>query len=114
MPPPILLAHRRACRLAKERKSGEVAWLRPDSKTQVSVVYEDGVPVQVSDVLVSTQHTSEVGQAEIREYVTRSLEPSILGDWMTEERRFQANPTGSFVHGSSRCERDRNERKINV
>ena len=114
MPLPILLAHRLAYRLSEERKSGEVAWLRPDSKTQVSVVYEDGVPVLVSDVLVSTQHTAEVGQAEIREYVTRSLAPSILGDWMSEETRFQANPTGSFVHGGPSADCGVTGRKIIV
>jgi S-adenosylmethionine synthetase len=114
MPLPILLAHRLAYRLAEERKSGEVAWLRPDSKTQVSVVYEDGEPKLVSDVLVSTQHTPEVGQAEIREYVTRSLAPSILGEWMSDETRFQANPTGSFVHGGPSADCGVTGRKIIV
>ncbi|HEU0053155.1 MAG TPA: S-adenosylmethionine synthetase N-terminal domain-containing protein, partial [Longimicrobium sp.] len=66
MPTPILLAHRMAERLAQVRKSGALAWLRPDGKTQVTVEYEDDRPVRVDTVVVSTQHDDDVTQEEIR------------------------------------------------
>ena len=75
MPLPIQLAHRLSQRLATARKKGERAWLRPDSKTQVSVRYEDHRPVRVETVLVSTQHTTDAAHEEIRDYVASCLAP---------------------------------------
>src|SRR5205814_1585085 len=99
MPLPILLAHRLAFGLAEDRQSGRQPWLRPDGKTQVSVVYEADRPVRVSDVLVSTQHTASATHAQIYDYVATDLSPRILGPWLSPDTRFIANPTGSFVQG---------------
>jgi S-adenosylmethionine synthetase len=75
MPLPVQLAHSLANRISVARKQGERAWLRPDSKTQVSVRYEDNKPVRVETVLVSTQHTADVAQSEIRDYIASCLAP---------------------------------------
>ncbi|MDQ4122656.1 MAG: methionine adenosyltransferase [Acidobacteriota bacterium] len=114
MPLPISLAHRLAENLAKIRKQGEVAWLRPDVKTQVSVVYENNKPVRVSDVLVSTQHTPDVSHAEILDYVSKQLIPSTLGEWFNDQIRIQVNPTGSFTHGGPSADCGVTGRKIIV
>ena len=99
MPLPILLAHRVAAGLTGDRKSGRRPWLRPDGKTQVSVRYEAGRPVAVTDVLVSTQHSDGVAQEEIHAYVQSDLLPRALGQWFNTEIRVQTNPTGSFRLG---------------
>jgi S-adenosylmethionine synthetase len=99
MPLPLLLAHRLARGLAEDRRAGTFPWLRPDGKTQVSVVYEDGVPAQVADVLVSTQHARDVAPEIVRHYVEAVLAPRALGGWLDPGTRFTVNPTGSFVQG---------------
>jgi S-adenosylmethionine synthetase len=114
MPLPILLAHRLARGLASDRKSGKYAWLRPDSKTQVSVVYEGNVPKAVSDVLVSTQHTADISREEIHQYVSADLIPRILGEWHHADIRVSVNPTGSFVHGGPSADCGVTGRKIIV
>ncbi|HEV8629753.1 MAG TPA: methionine adenosyltransferase [Thermoanaerobaculia bacterium] len=114
MPLPILLAHRLARGLAEDRKSGRQPWLRPDGKTQVSVVYEADRPVRVSDVLVSTQHAPESTHAQILAYVAADLSPRILGSWLAPSTRFIANPTGSFVHGGPSADCGVTGRKIIV
>ncbi len=114
MPLPILLAHRLAAALADERKNGSVDWLKPDAKTQVSVVYENNRPVRVSDVLVSTQHSDSVKRGEIISYVTERLAPLVLDDWFDREIRFQVNPTGSFIHGGPSADCGVTGRKIIV
>jgi S-adenosylmethionine synthetase len=114
MPLPILLAHRLASGLAEDRRSGRVAWLRPDAKTQVGVVYEDDRPVRVSDVLVSTQHEPSVSQDDVRHYVTQSLAPRVLGSWSRADVRFQVNPSGSFVLGGPAADCGVTGRKIIV
>jgi S-adenosylmethionine synthetase len=114
MPLPILLAHRLAEGLAADRKRGARRWLRPDAKTQVSVVYEADRPVRVSDVLVSTQHTPDVAQSAIADYVAGELSPRILGPWLTAETRFIVNPSGSFVHGGPSADCGVTGRKIIV
>lgn len=114
MPLPILLAHRLAQRLARERHAGGVKWLRPDAKTQVSVVYEDNQPKFVSDVLVSTQHTPGTNQDEIRHYVIEKLAPEALGSWFNGDVRFQVNPTGSFTLGGPSADCGVTGRKIIV
>jgi S-adenosylmethionine synthetase len=114
MPLPILLAHRLARGLAEDRRSGSYPWLRPDGKTQVSVAYEDDRPVRVADVLVSTQHTADVGRQQIADYVAAVLAPRILGEWLTGDTRFIVNPTGSFVHGGPSADAGVTGRKIIV
>src|SRR5690606_39133936 len=78
MPLPILLAHRLARVLADHRKRRTVTWLRPDSKTQVSVLYDQNRPVRVTDVLISTQHASGVDRETIRSFLTSSVIPEAL------------------------------------
>ena len=114
MPLPISLAHRLAYNLAQIRKQGEVSWLRPDVKTQVSVVYENEKPVRVSDVLVSTQHTEAVEHDEILQFISQQLIPSSLGEWYNDEIKVQVNPTGKFVHGGPSADCGVTGRKIIV
>ena len=114
MPLPILLAHRLAAALAADRKSGARSFLRPDSKTQVSVVYEADRPVAVSDVLVSTQHLASVPRSELEAYVAGDLAPRVVGHWLTADTRFIVNPTGSFVHGGPSADCGVTGRKIIV
>ncbi len=114
MPLPILLAHRLAMGLAKDRRGGRHLWLRPDGKTQVSVAYEDGSPKEVCDVLVSAQHAGSVDQDFIRSYVAEDLAPRALGSWYRKEIRFRANPTGSFTLGGPSADCGVTGRKIIV
>jgi len=114
MPLPILLAHRLAEALADERKNGSVHWLRPDAKTQVSVIYENNSPARISDVLISTQHSSDTKREEIQDYVANHLAPLVLDDWFSEEIRFQVNPTGSFTLGGPSADCGVTGRKIIV
>lgn len=114
MPLPILLAHRLARKLAEHRKSGTVDWLRPDSKTQVSVQYQDNRPVAVTDVLVSTQHTSAVDREAIRSFIANTLVPECLEGWYHDDIRVMVNPTGSFVQGGPSADAGVTGRKIIV
>jgi S-adenosylmethionine synthetase len=114
MPLPILLAHRLSRTLAEHRHGGRAPWLRPDSKTQVSVVYADGEPVQVTDVLVSTQHSRDVDQAIIRGYVAEEIVPAALGSWHHLGINLIVNPSGSFVQGGPSADAGVTGRKIIV
>ena len=114
MPLPILLAHKLAKRLTDVRKANQVAWLRPDSKTQVSVEYDHSRPVAVRTVLVSTMHSRDVSQDEIRRYVATTLCPDVLGDWYHEDIEVLVNPTGSFVEGGPSADCGVTGRKIIV
>jgi len=114
MPLPILLAHRLARSLAEHRRAGSAAWLRPDAKTQVSVRYENGVPVAVTDVLVSTQHSAEVERDAIRHFVALSVVPEALGSWYRDDITLMVNPTGSFVQGGPSADAGVTGRKIIV
>ena len=100
MPLPILLAHRLTRALSERRKSGDIDWLRPDGKAQVSVVYEDHKPVAVENVVVSTQHSDRVGAKKIRETIIEQIvEPTIPKDLLNGKIRYHINPTGRFVVG---------------
>ena len=99
LPLPITLAHAITRGLATARKSGHASWLRPDAKSQVSVQYEQGKPVNVTDVVVSTQHAPDITQAKIREYVENELLPFSLGPWYRRDIRVLMNPTGEFTTG---------------
>jgi S-adenosylmethionine synthetase len=114
MPAPIALSHALARRMAEARKSGEVPWLRPDSKTQVSVCYEDGAIAAVTTVLVSTMHARDVEQETIRAWVRDVLAPSVLGDLFTPGVEVLVNPTGSFVEGGPSADAGVTGRKIIV
>jgi S-adenosylmethionine synthetase len=115
MPLPILLAHRLSRTLAEHRKTGRVDWLRPDSKTQVSVAYgETGRPLHVTDVLVSTQHAQGVDRRTIQEYVASDVVPAALGNWNHPQIRLIVNPSGSFVQGGPSADAGVTGRKIIV
>jgi S-adenosylmethionine synthetase len=100
MPMPIHLAHQLTRRLARLRKSGELSWVRPDGKSQVTVEYQFGQPKRVDTVLVSTQHAPEVSLEEVRqdvlEYVIRPVLPQ---DMVDDDLKVYINPTGRFVVG---------------
>jgi S-adenosylmethionine synthetase len=114
MPLPILLSHRLARILADYRHGGQQPWLRPDSKTQVSVLYEDDRPVRVADVLVSTQHAAEADRETIRAFVARTLVPEALDGWYHDDINVMVNPTGSFVQGGPSADAGVTGRKIIV
>jgi S-adenosylmethionine synthetase len=114
MPLPVQLAHKLSHRLATARKKGERGWLRPDAKTQVSVLYENQVPTRVTTVLVSTQHTADVAQSEIRDYVAGCICPEVLGDWFNPDVEVLVNPTGQFIEGGPSADCGVTGRKIIV
>lgn len=100
MPAPIAYAHRLVQRLANLRKSGELAWLRPDGKSQVTLVYENGEPVAVDTIVLSTQHHPEIRHQDLVEAVMEEvIKPVIPAHWLTTMTRFFINPTGRFVIG---------------
>src|SRR5476649_261258 len=115
MPTPIIFAHRLGRELTRIRKSGAVKWLRPDAKSQVSVRYENGRPVEVVNVVISTQHTADVAHATIESYlienVIRSVIPARL---LTQNTEFLINPTGRFVIGGPQGDSGLTGRKIIV
>jgi S-adenosylmethionine synthetase len=114
MPLPILLSHKLAKKLADVRKANQVSWLRPDSKTQVSVEYQDNAPVAVRTVLVSTCHAPSVSQSEIKSFVANTLCPEVLGSWYNKDIEVLVNPTGSFVEGGPSADCGVTGRKIIV
>ena len=114
MPLPILLAHKLTKGLTDDRKNGKVDFLRPDAKSQVSVVYENNEPKYVSAVVVSTQHTKSADQKKITEYVREDLGPRVLGDWWKKDVTLYVNPTGSFIHGGPSADAGVTGRKIIV
>ncbi|MGI8422815.1 MAG: methionine adenosyltransferase [Chloroflexota bacterium] len=114
MPLPIVLAHALTRGLADDRRTGAVDWLRPDSKAQVSVVYQDGRPSHLSHVLVSTQHARRVSTDDVRAYVCETLAPRVLGRWFEARATFIVNPSGSFVEGGPSADCGVTGRKIIV
>jgi len=114
MPLPILLAHRLSRGLADDRRNGTAPWLRPDGKTQVSVLYRSNRPVAVTDAIVSPQHSESISREAIIAYVNDSLAPRVLGEWYTKDIRFHVNPTGSFVLGGPSADAGVTGRKIIV
>ena len=115
LPMPIALSHRLARQLAKVRKDGTLPWLRPDGKTQVTVVYEDGKPVAVDTVVISTQHAPEISQEEIRkELLEKVVKPVIPAELISGETRYLINPTGRFVIGGPAGDTGLTGRKIIV
>jgi S-adenosylmethionine synthetase len=114
MPLPILLAHKLMKQLADVRHAGQVDWLRPDSKSQVSVAYENDKPTAVTAVVISTQHTPAADQKVITDYVREELGPQALGEWWTNDVTLFVNPTGSFTHGGPSADAGLTGRKIIV
>ena len=100
MPLPISLAHRLAKRLAEVRKSGELKYLRPDGKTQVTVEYEDDKPKRVEAIVVSTQHTEEIEQEQLRRDVMQNVIKHVIpANLLDNETKYFINPTGRFIIG---------------
>ena len=100
MPFPITYAHRLVEKQAELRKSGRLPWLRPDAKSQVSVQYEDGKPVAVDTVILSTQHDADVSHDDVTEAVIEELiKPVLPADMLSAGTRYLVNPTGRFVIG---------------
>jgi S-adenosylmethionine synthetase len=115
MPVPIALSHRILNKLTEIRQNGEVNWLLPDSKSQVTVEYEDGKPVGVSAVVVSTQHTDDVTQAEIREFIIEKVIKDVIpADFLSDDTKYHINPTGRFVIGGPHGDAGLTGRKIIV
>lgn len=115
MPLPIALAHRVLNRLTEARQKKEVDWLRPDSKSQVTVEYDGGKAVRVDTVVVSTQHAPSVEQAAIREYVIEKIiKPSIPAQLLQGNVKYHINPTGKFVVGGPHGDCGLTGRKIIV
>ena len=114
MPLPIDAAHQLARRLTTVRKTGEVPFFRPDGKTQVTVRYVDGVPVEITRVLVSTQHVPEVSNEEIEEAVRTAVVEPTLDHWLAPDYRLTVNPSGRFVIGGPHGDAGLTGRKIIV
>ena len=115
MPLPIVLAHRLTEALAARRKDGTLPWLHPDGKSQVSVVYEDGRPVEVDTVVISTQHAESVGNRALHQAVTRDIiEAVIPRELRAKKMKLHINPTGRFVVGGPHGDAGLTGRKIIV
>ena len=115
MPAPIMFAHRLGSRLTQVRKSGKVHWLRPDAKSQVSVVYENDQPVAISNVVISTQHTADVEHRQIEEFCIEEIVKKVLPkDLLTPDTLFLINPTGRFVTAGPQGDTGLTGRKIIV
>ncbi|MEO6845946.1 MAG: methionine adenosyltransferase [Chthoniobacterales bacterium] len=115
MPAPIMFAHRLGRELTRIRKSGKVDWLRPDAKSQVSVVYEDGRPVEIANVVISTQHAANVTHPKIEKYLIEEVVRKVLpARMLTSKTEFLINPTGKFVIGGPQGDTGLTGRKIIV
>jgi S-adenosylmethionine synthetase len=115
MPLPIGLAHQILNRLTEARFQGEVDWLRPDSKSQVTVEFDGDQPVRIDTVVVSTQHSPDVSQAEIREYVIEQIVRPLLPEKLARGKiTYHINPTGMFVRGGPHGDCGLTGRKIIV
>lgn len=115
MPMPISLAHKLAMRLTEVRKSGLLPYLRPDGKTQVTVEYEDGKPVAVDTIVISTQHSPDVELSQIKEDLIKNVvEPIIPAELKKPHTKYFINPTGRFVIGGPQGDSGLTGRKIIV
>ena len=115
MPAPIMFSHRLGRQLTKLRKSSEVNWLRPDAKTQVSVKYVENVPVEITNVVVSTQHAASVTNKTIRKFITKEVIEKVIPKKMfSRNTQILINPTGRFVTGGPEGDSGLTGRKIIV
>ena len=115
MPLPISLAHKMAKRLTEVRKSGELNYLRPDGKTQVTVEYEDGKPVRIDSVVVSSQHIADIDLATLRaDILEKVIKPTVPAELFDESTKVYINPTGRFVVGGPQGDTGLTGRKIIV
>src|SRR3954468_11184370 len=115
MPAPIMYAHRLGRELTRIRKNGECKWLRPDAKSQVSVIYEDEKAVGISNVVISTQHSADVTHSEIRDFCIEKVIRKVLpANMLSDSTEFLINPTGRFVIGGPQGDTGLTGRKIIV
>ena len=114
MPLPILLAHKLTKKLADVRKSKELTWVRPDGKSQVSVVYVDDKPQSVETVVISTQHDPEISNEEIKKQIIDKVIKPVCGKWWHEDIKIWVNPTGKFEIGGPHGDAGLTGRKIIV
>jgi S-adenosylmethionine synthetase len=100
MPAPITYAHRLVKRQAEVRKSGALPWLRPDAKSQITFRYQDGKPIGIDAVVLSTQHGPEISQKTLQEAVMEEIiKPVLPAEWLNAHTKYFINPTGRFVIG---------------
>jgi S-adenosylmethionine synthetase len=115
MPMPIMLAHRLTRALSERRKSGDLKWLRPDGKSQVTVVYEDNEPVAVDTVVISTQHADDISNAKLHKAIISDvIEATIPKELRQKKIKYHINPTGRFVIGGPQGDAGLTGRKIIV
>ncbi len=115
MPAPIMYAHQLGRELTRIRKSGQVKWLRPDAKSQVSVQYENDQPVRITNVVISTQHAHNVKHKEIKDFVIKEVVKKVLPPHLLDKKtQFLINPTGRFVVGGPQGDTGLTGRKIIV
>ena len=114
MPAPIQFSHQILKNMADARRAGSIKGQRPDSKSQVSLLYENGKPTKATSIVISTQHHADLEQSEIREIVRPFIEETLPKGWMCPENEFYVNPTGRFVVGGPDGDAGLTGRKIIV
>jgi S-adenosylmethionine synthetase len=115
MPLPIMLAHRLGRELTRVRKTGRAGWLRPDAKSQVSIRYENDQPVEIKNVVISTQHTADVEHAQIEEFLIENVIRKVIpAEWISRDTEYLINPTGRFIVGGPQGDSGLTGRKIIV
>jgi S-adenosylmethionine synthetase len=114
MPLPILLAHKLTRKLSELRKSKELAWVRPDGKSQVTIEYEDGKPKGIETIVVSTQHSPDITNSDIRNQIIEKIIKPVCGKWWNDKIKIHVNPTGRFVIGGPPGDAGLTGRKIIV
>ena len=114
MPLPILMAHKLTKKLTDVRKNGELTWVRPDGKSQVSVRYEDDKPKQLEAIVISTQHSPDISHDEITKQIIEHVIKPVCGQLWTDDIKIHVNPTGNFVIGGPHGDAGLTGRKIIV
>ena len=114
MPMPILLAHKLTKKLADVRKTGELPWLRPDGKSQVSILYEDDKPKKIETIVISTQHDPSVSNDELTNAITEKVIKPACAELWSDDIKIHVNPTGKFVIGGPHGDAGLTGRKIIV
>src|SRR6476620_6162464 len=112
MPLPITLAHKLSLCLSNVRKTKELDWVRPDGKSQVSVIYEDNKPKAIDTIVLSTQHSPDVSQAQIYEEINNHVIKPVCQEWINSNAKIFVNPTGRFVIGGPSGDTGLTGRKI--
>ena len=99
MPLPIAMAHKLSMTLSEVRRNKKLGWIRPDGKSQVSVVYEDFKPKRIDTIVISTQHSPEIGLEQLRQEIIKNVIKPVCSEWIDNNSSFLVNPTGRFVIG---------------